>query len=128
MTGFDELGPHDKALATAVQAGLRRQEADLDLTTAARLRAARAKALEATNRPLRRTGWLYASGGFATAAAIALVVFLQAPLPGTISAPEGKLRPTKAEAFEVLTDEVDTEFYEDLDLYRWLDRGRDGAA
>jgi hypothetical protein len=34
----------------------------------------------------------------------------------------------QAEAIEILTDDEDADFYEDLDLYRWLDRNHDGTA
>lgn len=128
MTGPDDLPPRDQSLAEGLRTALRERETALDLNTTARLRAARARAVGAAGEPVRRTNWLYASSGLATAAAIAAVLVLRPPQIEPASAPEGNARSTKAEAFDVLTDDVDADFYEDLDLYRWLDRGRDGAA
>lgn len=128
MTGFDELSPHDEALAAGLRAGLRQRETALDIGTTVRLRAARARAVGAAGEPARRTSWLYASGGLATAVAIATLLVLRPSQVGPTSATDGSAHAARAEAFEVLTDDVDADFYEDLDLYRWLERGRDGAA
>jgi hypothetical protein len=128
MTGFDELSPRDKVLAERLHSGLRQREPSLGLTTTVRLRAARARAVGAAGEPARRTSWLYASGGLATAVAIATLLVLRPSQVGPTSMPDSGVHATRAEAFDVLTDDVDAEFYEDLDLYRWLERGRDGAA
>ncbi|MEY4760924.1 MAG: hypothetical protein RLZZ200_780 [Pseudomonadota bacterium] len=128
MTRFDELPEQTRQLAGSLQAGLRQQETRLDRQTVAALREARAHALSAAHRPAIRPGWLYASGGLATAAAVALVLVLQPSGPVAGLSTENSVRAAGTEAIDVLTDDVDADFYEDLELYRWLDRGHDGAA
>jgi len=124
MSSFDDLPEPDRELARSLQSSLRADEA-LDFVTASRLRAARARALD-TARPAQR-GWWYASGGLTAAAVIAAVIVLRVPQP-TLPHPSDAGSTAQADAIEVLTDDVDADFYEDLELYRWLDRNHDGAA
>ena len=127
MSPFKELPEADQQLAQSLQAGLRASE-ELDYVTASRLRAARARAVAAARRPAR--GGLYASGGLTAAAIVAAVLLLQAPHLSQVAAPPfpESGAGTQADALDVLTDEVDADFYEDLDLYRWLARSHDGDA
>jgi hypothetical protein len=124
MSTFDELPDAERQLAQSLRASLRADE-DLDFVTASRLRAARARALAAP-RPAPR-GWLYASGGLTAAAIVAAVIVLRMPLPTLPHAAETGTT-AQADAIEILTDDEDADFYEDLELYRWLDRNHDGAA
>jgi hypothetical protein len=127
MTGFDELPPPERELARRLQATLRTQDDGVDAVMTARLRAARARALD--DAPGHRvSGWLFASGGLAAATALAVLLVMH-PLRATTSGPaSGSAQAPQAEALEVLTDDVDAELYEDLELYRWLEREHDGAA
>jgi hypothetical protein len=128
MTAFDELSPRERDLARALHAGLRGREGEPDLVVGARLRAARARAVEAGAQPRRGT-WLYASGGLVAAAAVAVLLVLRPPQPANSPTPAGgTARTVSADAIDILTDDLDAEFYEDLDLYRWLEREHDGAA
>ena len=86
------------------------QQADqLDELTAAKLKAARLRALEAASRP--RKLWVPAFGT-ATAAAVMLAVLLwQSPseLPGPF------------EELDIIASGEDLELIEDMDFYDWLD-------
>jgi hypothetical protein len=124
MSTFDELPDAERLLAQSLRTSLRADE-ELDFVTASRLRAARARAL-ATPRHAPR-GWLYASSGLAAAAIVAAVIVLRMPGPALPHAVEAGAT-AQADAIEILTDDVDADFYEDLELYRWLDRNHDGAA
>jgi hypothetical protein len=125
VSSFDELSPEEQDFAHKLRAGLRSQDAQLDELTTARLRAARRRAVDAsTQRGAPR--WLFASGGVAAAATIGALLLLQPMHQGSVPASGSHAAPL--DALEVLTDEVDAEFYEDLDLYRWLEREHDGAA
>jgi hypothetical protein len=124
MSAFDELSGPDQHLAQRLQSSLHSGE-NLDGVTAAQLRAARARAV-ATVRP-RSHGWWLTSGGLT--AAVLIAVALVVGLPRGTSPGVGEAgTDAQAEVFEVLTDDVETDFYEDLDLYRWLGRTEDGAA
>lgn len=119
----DDAAAGDRALAEALRIALRESEA-LDATTAGRLRAARRRALDVASPPQRSLGrapMLWGAGALATAAVLAMLMVA----PGWRQPPEQRLAepvPMQAstEAFDVMTDELDDEFYEDLDLYRWL--------
>ena len=124
MTAFDELPDADQQLARSLQASLRASE-ELDFVTASRLRAVRARALSGMRRPAR--GWLYASGGLTAAAVVAAILVLHSPHPAAPLSGESPAG-AQAEALDVLTDDVDADFYEDLELYRWLAASHDGDA
>jgi ornithine cyclodeaminase/alanine dehydrogenase-like protein (mu-crystallin family) len=112
---FDELDDAQRALALKLRASLRDSER-VDATTAAKL--AQARAFAVSQATPSRSPLLWASGGLTAALLVAAVLLLQT----------GGLAPWRAEtqdssvadAFDVLTDDVDAELYEDLDLYRWL--------
>jgi hypothetical protein len=119
LDGMDEA---QRDLALKLRTVLRESER-VDAPTAARLAQARARAVDAGGvRAPRR--WLWASGGLTAAAIIAALLVLE---PGGLhrsrGQPAGEV--TAVEALDVLTDDLDADFYEDLDMYRWLaDDGR----
>jgi hypothetical protein len=115
MSDFDELDERDRALAQRLRAQLRASEA-LNYVTQAKLAAARARALGAAP---RRTGWWVATGGLTAAALLAVMLVLRAPHSSV---------PTPADALELLTDDVEPEFYQDLDMYQWLAEPGAGSA
>lgn len=110
----------DDEIARRLREALRQSEAEIDPVTAIRLRAARARALEAA-KP-QRSGWLWAVPA-ATAATALLVATLW--LPGTPGpAPAVPVAPESVamEALDVLADEQGPEFYQNLELYEWLEQ------
>ena len=108
MGEYDELDPQQRSDALKLRASLRAGD-ELDFITRSKLGAARARALEAASP--RRSGWWYA-GGLTAAAVLALLLVLPQQR-GTDAVPA-------YDALEVMTDELEPEFYEDLDMYRWL--------
>jgi hypothetical protein len=106
MSDFEDLDERDRALARKLRAQLRAGE-ELDYVTRAKLSAARARAVAATHRP---TGWWMAGG--LTAASV-LAAFLVLRMPNSAA-------PSTADTLELMTDELDPEFYQDLDMYQWL--------
>jgi hypothetical protein len=120
MSDFNDLDERDRALASQLQPRLRASE-ELDAITQARLSAARARAVaQAFDKTSpRHTGWWLASGGLTAAAVLAVMLVLRTPQA---------VAPTTADTLELLTDDVDPEFYQDLDMYQWLaDSGADSA-
>lgn len=126
MNGFDDLTEQDQTLARRLQRHLQTSEASLDYVTATRLRAARARALDGSS-GTRRGGWLLASGGLTAAVAVAALLLTHGPLAPHASSGGGAV-PGAPASIDVLSDELDPDFYEDLELYRWLDRSHDGAV
>jgi hypothetical protein len=121
MTPEPQGDPHE-ALAKRLQELLRDSE-PVDELTAARLSAARRRALDSRQRG-PRLSWLWAPGG-AVAAAVVAGILLRG-----VADPEAPVTPTAiapAEVIDMLNEEVDPEFYEDLEMYRWL-AGGDGHA
>lgn len=104
----------DEHLLELARRGLDGHAEAIDPMRAARLAAARRRAVEAAAGGIRRpgvvpTGWL--AVGLATAGAVALAVWLvrpAAPLPGN-----GDL--------EILISGEDLEMVEELDFYLWLE-------
>ena len=90
---------------------LRDSEA-IDAAVSRRLASARVEALAAARRPRRLR-----LPGASLAALLAALVFL----PLELDAPPPPLQMAAADALEVLADEQDPQFYEDLELYLWLD-------
>jgi hypothetical protein len=107
-------------LAARLQARLRASE-ELDQVTQARLLAARNRAVaQAPGTGMaRHTGWWVATGGLAAAAVLAVLLVARTPHVTV---------PATADALELLTDDVDPEFYQDLDMYRWLADSGAGSA
>ncbi len=110
---LDELDEEQRALALQLRTTLRNGE-HVDAATAARLAQARSDAVANSRPGPSRSPWWWATG---TAAALALVgVLVLKP------APPASTEPSAVDALEVMTDELDADFYEDLDLYRWLEQ------
>lgn len=110
-----DLPPSERALALRLRQRLRDSES-LDFVTTSRLSAARARALDGRDAG-RRSTWWWASGGLAAAAVAVIAVLVFAPAlrtPGVVA------EPAAADSLDILTDDVDPELYEDLELYRWL--------
>lgn len=93
-------------------ASFRRSAEDIDGVTAARLAAARRRAVGAAERP-RLAPWVPALA--ATAATVAGVALLWWP------ARSPSLPPAEAEAVEILIQESHEMFEDDPDFYLWLD-------
>ncbi|MCU0530551.1 MAG: DUF3619 family protein [Syntrophales bacterium] len=98
----------------------------LDAATLARLREARAKAVEAAGEPARGffrvPNWMRA-GAFATAAA-AVIVFAV-----WVDPPKQELPVKSVDEFEIVLYADNLELYEDLDFYEWLaDVGNGGSS
>lgn len=110
MSEFEELTPDEARLAAELRQQLRAGD-ELDEASRSRLAAARAYALDAA--APRRGGPLFAAAG-SLAAAVVLAVLIFMP---QADSPEVQAY----DAIEVVTDEFEPEFYEDLDLYRWID-------
>lgn len=131
MSDFDELPECERELARTLRARLRGQATDLDAATTGRLRAARARAIEAAGGQ-GAASWRYATGGALVTAAVAGALLLQQPSQAPRSSPgstSGRETPAASfDAMDILTDDIDSEFYEDLDLYRWLEHDADGTA
>ncbi|HSW12522.1 MAG TPA: hypothetical protein VLI06_06750 [Solimonas sp.] len=114
---MNDIGPEQERFTAALRRALRDSES-LDMVTAARLRAARARALDA--RPAARP-WLWA---VPTAAMAVLVAALWLPATPPAVTPQSPPSTAKvaSEALDVLTDEQAPEFYQDLELYEWLEQ------
>lgn len=108
----------DDSFIEAVRALLDESARDLDAMTGARLAAARRRALERLEPPLRLP-WLLPAGVFASAAAamLALTLWNAAPAPG----------PELADV-EVLAGPEALELYQDLEFYEWLDADAQAEA
>lgn len=107
-----EWSKEDREFADAVAQALRASER-LDAAVGARLAAARARALDAAGRP-RPPPWAWTLSG---AVAASLLVFALLPWRESATAPADI---ATVEALDVLTDEMDPEFYQNLELYQWM--------
>lgn len=119
---LDDLDPAQRDLALRLRGVLRETE-KLDVATSSRLARARAQAAAVAQESARVAPWMWTSGGLTAAAIIAVVMMQFASLPRLAKEPT---ETAAADAIDVLTDDVDPDLYEDLDLYRWLaeDNGR----
>lgn len=91
-----------------------RQTERVDAVMSAKLAAARARALDAAGTAPRRA-WAWPLSGAIAAALLALVMLpAREPAPSPSDYAGG-------EALDLLIDEQDPQFYEDLPLYQWLD-------
>jgi hypothetical protein len=107
----------DLALGRAVAQALRQSEA-VDGHTAARLAAARQRALLAAGKPALAHRMLVPAGAFAAMALAAVVLrphqqTAQSPL---VASSQG------VEALDLLTDDASPAFYRDLEFYQWLEK------
>lgn len=104
--------------------GLLRDSENLDMVTAAKLRAARARALDATQKPARPWVWAVPAAAMAV-----LVAALWMPAVQNPAVPVPVAGPTVAsEALDVLVDEQSPEFYQELEMYEWLEQQEAGRA
>lgn len=106
-----ELDDTNRAFAEAARAALRDSERTLDRTALVRLRAARALAVAQTEKPRRHLTWAIPVG----AVSAGLLVFALLPQRVPMADTQG------VEALEILADDMGPEFYQELDLYEWLD-------
>lgn len=119
---LDDLDEAHRAAALKLRAVLRESER-VDAVTASKLASARARAVDAAAPASSPPRWLWASGGLTAAAVVAALLVLQ--FGGSQRWRADPAEASAVEAIEVLTDDVDADFYEDLDMYRWLaDDGR----
>jgi ferric-dicitrate binding protein FerR (iron transport regulator) len=90
----------------------------IDAITAAKLRAARLRALDTGHPPLWRRRWFLAVGGLAMAGLVAVVAGLLwfTPPAGTGAA----VATADPEDLELLGSQDNPDFYADLDFYEWL--------
>lgn len=109
---YEELSPQQRELALRLRQALRESES-LDYVTASKLAAARARALQPA-----RSGWNWAAGSGAVAAMLAVAILA----PWRTPAPPAAVITDTAqlEALDALGDEMEPEFYEDLEFYQWL--------
>ncbi len=113
MTERDE-----QAFLNQVRQQLDRQADALDELTLARLRAARARALEQVPGRARRRAWLPAAG-MAVAAALVAAVLLW---------PSAPRLPAGADDLDLLAAGEDLELSEELEFYDWLDSTQSPAG
>lgn len=108
----DGLSPQERELAQSLRRALRESE-QLDYVTASKLAAARARALQPA-----RGGWNWAAGSGAIAAMLAVAILApwHTPQPPAAATTDT----AQLEAFDVLGDDMEPEFYEDLEFYQWL--------
>jgi|GEM_PF-367896 len=116
----------DQVVADRLKALLEADAGRLDAVTAARLQAARRRAVAAIDRPRRQTGWLarasHASGsrsyllpaGGLVTAALAVLVLVMWYGHGVQPVPD-----VPVDDWEILAD-GELELLEDLDFYDWL--------
>lgn len=110
---------NDDELAQGLRRALRDSET-VDGMTAAKLRAARARALDAA--PAGRP-WLWAVPAAAMAVLVA-ALWLPATPPAMTQPPPVNAAGSAlaADALDVLVDEQAPDFYQDLELYEWLEQ------
>lgn len=117
----DDPTADDRAWAQSAARALRESEDSIDAVTLMRLRAARARAVEAAAPRALPQRW-----GWALPAAVAAGVLAVVIAPRLDFAPSA-VNVAEAEALDVLTDEMGPEFYENMDLYLWLEESSDSA-
>ena len=123
----NDLTTEERRWADSAGKALRESETHVDAVTAARLRAARARALE---RVASAPSWTWVApampglpwlGGIGAGATLGIALLAWALLPRTAAVPEVAVNLAGVNALELLTDEQGPEFYQDLDLYLWLE-------
>ncbi|MGH8455939.1 MAG: hypothetical protein ACRETW_03345 [Stenotrophobium sp.] len=107
----------DREFAQALREALRASE-NLDATTAARLRAARIRAVTvAGTRSAPRWAWAVPA---ALAASVLAALLLPSGHHSATMQPETLAAVPAPEALDLLADEMDPQFYRDLRFYQWL--------
>lgn len=108
----------DQALAHTAAEALRRSE-NIDRATAAKLIAARERALAAVDTPRFGRRLRVPATAFALAGLVAMLSMYprphQEPSPITVNA-------QSIDALDLLTDDMSPAFYHDLEFYRWLEQ------
>jgi hypothetical protein len=99
---------------------LRNSESDVDFVSAAQLRAARARAVDALRSPARvSAGWWTIPGAAVSALGVAwLLAAGHVYRPGLGSGAAAAL--PQVEVIETLADDKATGVYDDLEFYQWL--------
>jgi hypothetical protein len=112
----------DRALGRAAAQALRQSET-VDSHTAARLAAARQRALAVAGKPAMARRWLVPASAFA---AIALAVLALRPQQQAVQAPV-IANAHDIDTLDLLTDDMSPAFYRDLEFYQWLEKERPHA-
>ncbi len=110
--------PDDRRFEQALRDLLRDSEADIDFVSRSRLRAARARAVDAARVPSRGfTGWWTVPGAMVSAIVLAWLL-----IPGHLfkSAGSGVAPVPQVEVIETLADDKTNGVYDDLEFYQWL--------
>ena len=96
---------------------LRNSEKDIDFVSSSRLRAARARAVEAARMPGRSlAGWWTVPGALMSALVLAWLL-----IPGRVFSPGGgTVAVPQVEVIETLADDKTSGVNEDLEFYQWL--------
>lgn len=100
----------------------RRAGPQIDVATAARLRAARRKALDSsTSTQQRHLRWMVPAGACAMVALAVLTVWqpLHRPTPVAVTAP-ALSQPASTDVLPPDADQADPSLYQNMDFYAWL--------
>lgn len=114
----------DLALARAAAQALRQSEA-VDNHTAAKLAAARQRALAVAGKPPMARRWLVPAGVSFAAVALSAVLVLRPQQQTAQTAVIANAH--DVDALDLLTDDMSPMFYRDLEFYQWLERERPHA-
>lgn len=106
------MNQDDERFSAWARQTLRRSEQDIDPVSAAKLAAARRRALAP---PRRSPAWLALPGALAAATALWLLLPAQ---PAVNPPPPAALEDT----LELATEDLGPEFYDNLELIQWLDQ------
>jgi len=119
----DDLDAEQAAFAADLAQRLRNSE-QLDFVTTSRLSAARARALDAARRPQSPLWGAFGGGRLALAGAVAVAAVTGALLlhPQAARQPDPAPVAMRGDALDLLLDEQDPQFYEDLEMLVWLDQ------
>ena len=116
---------HEARFLEKARLALRASEDRLDAATLARLREARAKAVEAAGEReggfFRIPNWMRA-GAFATVVAAVMVLTIW------MEPPKQELPVKSVDEFEIVLYEENMDLYEDMDFYEWLVEAGNGGS
>lgn len=99
---------------------LRNSESDIDFVSVSRLRAARARAVDAARRPGRgTTGWWTVPGAAVSALALAWLLVSGRLMP-PLGNGGGAAAVPQVEVIETLADDKTNGVYDDIEFYQWL--------
>lgn len=108
--------PNETELLQAAARLLRESEDKIDELTAAKLRAARRRALDAKPRTWHSWGWMNGAIAAGIVATLAAVLWLNNP----IDRPLPVANDTPVTDVELLTARDNPDFYADLEFYNWI--------